>query len=109
MNKNCTGLIIKSQSGFFTVHCEQERIECRLRGQLNHKQLDTDLATIGDKVIIDVFEDGTGIIKEVCERNRVLSRRLPSNSYENKPRHGKFLYLKNFLCDTVNAYHFLKF
>ena len=87
MNKNCTGLIIKSQSGFFTVHCEQERIECRLRGQLNHKQLDTDLATIGDRVIIDVFEDGTGIIKEVCERNRVLSRRLPSNSYENKPRY----------------------
>jgi len=82
-----SGLIIKAQSGFFTVHCEAGRFECRIRGQLNHKRLDTDLATIGDKVIIDVLEDGTGIIKEVCERNSVLARRLPSSSSENKPRY----------------------
>ncbi|MBS60378.1 MAG: ribosome small subunit-dependent GTPase A [Anaerolineaceae bacterium] len=87
VNKICTGLIIKSQSGFFTVHCEAGSIECRIRGQLNHKRLDTDLATIGDKVIIDVLEDGTGIIQEVCERNSVLARRLPSSSSENKPEY----------------------
>jgi len=82
-----SGLIIKAQSGFFTVHCEAGRFECRIRGQLNHKRLDTDLATIGDKVIIDVLEDGTGIIKEVCKRDSVLARRLPSSSSENKPRY----------------------
>ncbi|MEE3254937.1 MAG: ribosome small subunit-dependent GTPase A [Chloroflexota bacterium] len=87
MNKNYSGLIIKAQSGFFTVHCEAGRFECRIRGQLNHKRLDTDLATIGDKVIIDVLEDGTGMIKEVRERDSVLARRLPSSSSENKPRY----------------------
>ena len=87
MNNIYSGLIIKAQSGFFTVHCEAGRFECRIRGQLNHKRLDTDLVTIGDKVIIDVFEDGTGIIKEVCERDSVLARRLPSSSSENKPRY----------------------
>ena len=87
MNNIYSGLIIKAQSGFFTVHCEAGRFECRIRGQLNHKRLDTDLATIGDKVIIDVLEDGTGIIKEVCERDNVLARRLPSSSSENKPRY----------------------
>ena len=87
MNNIYSGLIIKAQSGFFTVHCEAGRFECRIRGQLNHKRLDTDLATIGDKVIIDVIEDGTGIIKEVCERDNVLARRLPSSSSENKPRY----------------------
>ena len=87
MKNTYSGLIIKAQSGFFTVHCEAGRFECRIRGQLNHKRLDTDLATIGDKVIIDVLEDGTGIIKEVCERDSVLARRLPSSSSENKPRY----------------------
>ena len=69
------------------MHCEAGRFECRIRGQLNHKRLDTNLATIGDKVIIDVLEDGTGMIKEVCERDSVLARRLPSSSSENKPRY----------------------
>ncbi|MFL2651470.1 MAG: ribosome small subunit-dependent GTPase A [Anaerolineales bacterium] len=87
MKNTYSGLIIKAQSGFFTVHCEAGRFECRIRGQLNHKRLDTDLATIGDKVIIDVLEDGTGIIKEVCKRDSVLARRLPSSSSENKPRY----------------------
>ena len=87
MNKKYSGLIIKAQSGFFTVHCAAGTFECRIRGQLNHKRLDTDLATIGDKVIIDVLEDGTGIIKEVCERDSVLARRLPSSSSGNKPRY----------------------
>ncbi len=87
MNKQYAGLIIKAQSGFFTVHCEAGRIECRLRGQLNHKRLNTDLATIGDKVIIELLEDGTGIIKKVCDRNRVLARRPPSNTSVNKPRY----------------------
>jgi len=87
MNKQYSGLIIKAQSGFFTVHCEVGRIECRLRGQLNHKRLDTDLATIGDKVILDLLGDGTGLINKVCERNRVLARRPPSNTSANKPRY----------------------
>lgn len=71
------GLVIKAQSGFFTVHTEAGDIVCRVRGRLKKKRLDTDLVAVGDRVKISLAADGSGVIEEIAERERVLSRLAP--------------------------------
>src|SRR5215831_12381049 len=70
-----SGLITKSQSGFFRVHTAEGDFTCRLRGKLKQRHQTTDLAAIGDRVEITVQPDGTGMIESVAARTRVLSRR----------------------------------
>ena len=72
------GLIIKAQSGFFTVHTDEGDYVCRVRGRLKQEWLDTDLVAVGDRVRISLTEDRTGMIEEVAERERSLSRLAPS-------------------------------
>ena len=72
------GLIIKAQSGFFTVHTASGPVVCQLRGKLKHKKLDSNLAAVGDQVQISQLPDGTGLIEAVAERTRVLARRRPA-------------------------------
>ena len=71
------GLVIKSQSGFFTVHTSEGDVVCRLRGRLTQTRLDTDPVAVGDSVYIVVASDGTGSIESVEERERSLSRLAP--------------------------------
>ncbi len=71
------GLVIKAQSGFYTVHTEQGEVVCRLRGRLKRTRLDTDLVAVGDRVRIGLIADGTGMIEAVEERERSLSRLAP--------------------------------
>ncbi|MBI3241998.1 MAG: ribosome small subunit-dependent GTPase A [Chloroflexi bacterium] len=72
------GLIIKAQSGFFTVHTENGPVVCQLRGKLKRGPRETDLATVGDRVMISVLADGSGAIESVAPRDRALARRKPS-------------------------------
>lgn len=72
------GLIIKAQSGFFTVHTEAGTVVCKLRGRLKKERRPSVLAAVGDRVTITCLPDGTGIIESVAERTRVLARRKPS-------------------------------
>jgi ribosome biogenesis GTPase len=73
------GLIIKAQSGFFTVHTDDGDVVCRVRGRLKQERRDTDLVAVGDWVRISLIEeDGTGMIEEVAERERALTRLAPS-------------------------------
>jgi ribosome biogenesis GTPase / thiamine phosphate phosphatase len=78
MNDPLTGLIVKAQSGFFTVRTERGNFTCRLRGRLKKTHLATDLAAVGDRVRILVQPDGSGAIEEIFPRLRVLSRSAPS-------------------------------
>jgi len=71
------GLVIKAQSGFFTVHTDTGDIVCQVRGRLKKKRLDTDLVAVGDRVRISLAEDGSGMIEEVAERQRALARLSP--------------------------------
>jgi len=72
------GLVIKAQSGFFTVHTEDgSDVVCRVRGRLKQEWKDTDLVAVGDRVRISIAEDGTGMIEEVEERERALTRLSP--------------------------------
>lgn len=84
MGEQLTGLVTRTQSGFFTVDTPQGPIICQLRGKLKEQYKDTDLVAIGDRVIIKrlpVQADTVGgVIVEVRERARVLSRVAPRSA-----------------------------
>jgi len=71
------GLVVKAQSGFFTVHTDVGDFVCRVRGRLKQKRRDTDLLAVGDRVRISLSENSSGMIEEVAERERVLARLAP--------------------------------
>jgi ribosome biogenesis GTPase len=81
------GLVIKAQSGFFTVQTENGLIVCRIPGRLKEEHqrnidLDPDfrrgdIVAVGDWVEVVDLGDGTGEIEAVAERKRALIRRAP--------------------------------
>jgi ribosome biogenesis GTPase len=71
------GLIIKAQSGFFTVETGQGFIVSQLRGKLKQGKARGDIAAIGDNVRVRVLPDGSGVIEEVEERRRAIVRLDP--------------------------------
>lgn len=71
------GLIIKAQSGFFTVETRLGSVVCQLRGKLKQGRATGDIAALGDKVHITVLEDGSGVIEEVAERKQAIVRLDP--------------------------------
>ena len=71
------GLIIRAQSGFFTVQTTTGLVTCQLRGRLKKGRREGDLASVGDRVIITAQPDGTGSIESVDARKRALVRLDP--------------------------------
>lgn len=71
------GIVVKAQSGFFTVETPDGALVCRLRGALQQKRRDTDILAVGDRVHVRELEPGIGQIVDVLPRVRVLSRRDP--------------------------------
>lgn len=84
MTEQLNGLVIRTQSGFFTVQTPQGPIICTLRGRLKEEYKETDLVTIGDRVTLEELpvEADTvgGVIVAVEERERVLSRVAPRSA-----------------------------
>ena len=72
------GIVIRYQSGFYSVKTDDEIIVCRLRGRLKRGPLKGDIVTIGDNVRIAIQSDGTGAIEEVEERKSALIRMAPT-------------------------------
>ena len=75
--RTSSGLIIKAQSGFFTVDTGQGLIVCQLRGKLKQGRALGDIAALGDEVRIMLLEDGSGVIEEVEKRERAIVRLDP--------------------------------
>ena len=71
------GLIIKAQSGFFTVETGQGFTVCQLRGKLKQGKATGDIAAVGDNVWITVLTDGSGVIEDVEERKQAIVRLDP--------------------------------
>ncbi len=71
------GLIIKAQSGFFTVETAEGLVVCRLRGKLKQGRAVGDIAALGDNVLIEVLADGSGAIENVEERKQAIVRLDP--------------------------------
>lgn len=78
LSRLVTGLVVKAQSGFFTVETEdKQRIVCQIPGRLKKERLDTAIVAVGDRVTISLDEPGKGVIEFVSERISVLSRARP--------------------------------
>ena len=71
------GLIVRSQSGFYTVDTPDGPVICQLRGRLRQGKRVGDVAAIGDWVHVTRLEDGSGIIDKVEEHQRMFSRMAP--------------------------------
>jgi ribosome biogenesis GTPase len=71
------GLIVKAQSGFFTVETAAGPVVCRLRGKLKQGRATGDIAALGDRVVITVLSDGSGVIENVEVRKQALVRLDP--------------------------------
>lgn len=72
------GVILRARSGFYTVRADDGRdIECRLRGRIKKERQSTDLAVIGDRVVVRLLDDENGMIEEVEPRHSRFSRRQP--------------------------------
>ncbi len=72
------GLIIRSQSGFYTVSTVDGSYTCRLRGRLKQGPRLGDIVSVGDWVEITVLPGGEGIIEAIEPRQRMLSRMAPT-------------------------------
>jgi ribosome biogenesis GTPase len=71
------GLIVRSQSGFFTVQTESGILTCHLRGRLKQGKHVGDIAAVGDRVQVTRQTDATGSIESVDPRSRSLVRLDP--------------------------------
>ena len=71
------GLIVRSQSGFFTVETEAGLLVSKLRGRLKRGAREGDLAAIGDRVLVRQIGEDSGVIEEILPRDRMLSRMAP--------------------------------
>lgn len=72
------GLIIRSQSGFYTVMTEIGPRLCQLRGRLKKGRRQVDLAAVGDRVEITPLDSKTGMIEALEERTHLFTRLSPS-------------------------------
>ena len=72
------GLIIRSQSGFFTVATEAGLFICHLRGRLKQGPRLGDIVAVGDWVRIEPVAEGKGMIEEIEPRKHMLSRLDPT-------------------------------
>ena len=71
------GLIVRSQSGFFTVETNAGLLVSKLRGRLKRGAREGDLAAIGDRVLVRQIGEESGVIEEILPRDRMLSRMAP--------------------------------
>jgi ribosome biogenesis GTPase len=71
------GLIVRSQSGFFTVQTAGGTLTCHLRGRLKQGKHVGDIAAVGDRVQVTRQPDGKGSIESVEPRRSSLVRLDP--------------------------------
>ena len=71
------GLIVRSQSGFFTVKAGDADYVCQLRGRLKQGPREGDVAALGDWVWMTPIDTDTGVIEEIEPRQSLISRLAP--------------------------------
>jgi len=90
-----TGLIIKSQSGFYTILTDEgEQIVARIRGRLKKERQDITIVAVGDQVKWQTLSDGSHVIEGVEERTRALTRLKPLASGRGSRRWDRQGYLR---------------
>ena len=71
------GLVIRSQSGFYTVATEVGPRVCHLRGRLKNQRVEGDLLAVGDRVVITALDGQKGVIEEIEPRQSLFVRLDP--------------------------------
>lgn len=71
------GLIVRSQSGFFTVQTDDGILTCHLRGRLKQGKHVGDIAAVGDRVLVTYQSEGVGSIESIEPRVHSLVRLDP--------------------------------
>ena len=77
MQNMISGLVIRSQSGFYVVATEQGEIVCNLRGRLKRGPRTGDVIAMGDRVQVSSGDGKTGMVEAVLPRGRMFSRLDP--------------------------------
>ena len=72
------GIVVRSQSGFYTIDTEDQQLTARLRGRFKRGRREGDLIAVGDWVQVSQHEDGTVMIEEIEERTSKFSRMAPT-------------------------------
>ena len=72
------GLIIRSQSGFYTVETEEGRLVCGLRGRLKKGRIAGDIVAVGDRVQVTRLGEKEGVIEAIEPRLRAFIRLAPN-------------------------------
>jgi ribosome biogenesis GTPase len=75
---------IESKHYYLTSEGEEKELICSLRGKFKKeyalkkdKLFFTDFITVGDNVVFELNDDGTGVITRIEERKNHISRKLP--------------------------------
>ncbi|MDX1436890.1 MAG: ribosome small subunit-dependent GTPase A [Anaerolineales bacterium] len=71
------GLVIRAQSGFYTIDTDQGQRVAQLRGRLKRGPATEDLVAIGDWVEISLLDEEKAVIESVEERTREIIRSAP--------------------------------
>ena len=72
------GIVYKSTGSWYLVKCDNDFFECRIKGKIRLKDLDTtNPIAVGDNVIFekDSKEEGQGIISEILPRKNYIIRK----------------------------------
>ncbi|HQE93166.1 MAG TPA: ribosome small subunit-dependent GTPase A [Anaerolineae bacterium] len=89
------GLVIKAQSGFYTLLTETgDRVVARLRGRLKKEHSESSIVAVGDRVTWQTLDDGSVTIEAVHERTRALARLKPLSSGRGTRRWDRQGYLR---------------
>lgn len=78
MNEQQTGLVTKHTGSHYRIRLDSNGsyIEAVVRGKLRLKDLKTtNPIAVGDKVLVELSNDNTGVIVDVCDRKNYLIRR----------------------------------
>lgn len=72
------GLIVRTQSGFYTVQTEKGLLTCHLRGRLKQGPRLGDVAALGDWVEVAPLDRESGVIEALEPRTHAFSRLAPN-------------------------------
>lgn len=65
------GKIIRALSGFYYVEAVGSVIECKAKGSFRNKKMSP---LVGDEVVVELADDGKGVVSEIKERRNSLVR-----------------------------------
>lgn len=79
------GLVVKNTGSWYQVVTDDNQLfECRIKGNLRLQEIrSTNPIAVGDFVLFEVGTDGTGVIREICERRNYIVRKSSNLSKQS--------------------------